>query len=182
MAGGRDPRVALRELSPRDCQDFIAGMRASRALHRPWVVGPCTPEQFQVFLERSGGEASRSLVLRRLEDERLVGYFKLGEIVRGDFQNAYLGYAAVAPHQRRGYMTEGLRLLLRLAFSEMGLHRIEANIQAENVRSLALVRRCGFVKEGFSERYLKIGGRWCDHERWAIRSEQHRALRPQAGP
>jgi ribosomal-protein-alanine N-acetyltransferase len=168
--------VALRDLSPSDCAEFIAGMRASRALHGPWVTGPTTTEQFHSFFERARGESSRSLLLHRLEDGRLVGYFKLGEILRGSFQNAFLGYAAVSPHERRGYMTEGLGLLLELAFTEMGLHRIEANIQSENASSQALVRRCGFVREGFSERYLKIGGRWRDHERWAIRSEQWRAL------
>ncbi len=72
-------------------------------------------------------------------------------------------------------MTEGLELVLREAFTTLKLHRIEANIQPGNAPSIALVARCGFVKEGFSERYLKVGGRWADHERWAIRSEQWKA-------
>ena len=65
-------------------------------------------------------------------------------------------------------MRAGLRAAIREAFGALGLHRLEANIQPRNVASIALVRACGFALEGFSPRYLKIGGRWRDHERWAI--------------
>ena len=65
-------------------------------------------------------------------------------------------------------MAEGLGLVLRRAFRRLGLHRVEANIQPGNRASRALVRRLGFRREGFSPRYLKIGGRWRDHERWAL--------------
>ena len=74
-------------------------------------------------------------------------------------------------------MTEALALVLRHAFHALGLHRIEANIQPGNHRSIALVRRLGFAREGYSPRYLKIGGRWKDHERWAITREAWRAHR-----
>ena len=72
-------------------------------------------------------------------------------------------------------MTEAMTLVLREAFGELRLHRVEANIQPGNLASIALVRRAGFSLEGRSRRYLKIGGRWCDHERWAILSEDVRA-------
>ena len=76
-------------------------------------------------------------------------------------------------------MTEGLGVVLERAFTDLGLHRVEANIQPGNIASLALVRRCGFEREGFSPGYLKIGGRWRDHERWAIRLEHWRSLGPE---
>jgi ribosomal-protein-alanine N-acetyltransferase len=68
-------------------------------------------------------------------------------------------------------MTQGLRAVLDVAFADLGLHRVETNIQPANRRSLALVQRLGFEKEGTSPRYLMVEGDWRDHERWAMRSE-----------
>ncbi len=64
-------------------------------------------------------------------------------------------------------MTEAADLAVRYAFDTLGLHRVEANIQPGNAPSIALVRRLGFAREGFSPRYLRISGEWRDHERWA---------------
>ena len=71
-------------------------------------------------------------------------------------------------------MHDGLRLVLRFAFGPLGLHRLEANIQPGNESSVALVRGAGFRLEGYSRRYLKIAGRWRDHERWAILADRAR--------
>jgi ribosomal-protein-alanine N-acetyltransferase len=98
----------------------------------------------------------------------LAGVVNLSEIVRGAFRSAYLGYYAFAPHERRGLMAEGLRLVIADAFRRLRLHRLEANVQPGNSASLRLIRRLGFRREGYSPRYLKIGARWRDHERWAL--------------
>ncbi|HVO54772.1 MAG TPA: GNAT family protein [Solirubrobacterales bacterium] len=172
------PQVRLCRLARSDRDEFVAAMGASRGLHGRWSSPPTTAESFDALLERrSADESGELLLVRRREDDALVGYYDLSQITRGPFQNAFLGYAGVAAHNGQGYMAAGMRLLLRHAFAELRLHRLEANIQPGNAASIALVRRAGFVKEGFSERYLKISGRWRDHERWAIRAEQWRGRR-----
>ena len=115
--------------------------------------------------------------MRRLGDRALVGVFNLSQIFYGPLCSAYLSYWAGAPFAGQGYLRAGLEQLLRHAFRRLRLHRVEANIQPQNLRSRALAERAGFRLEGFSPRYLKIGGRWRDHERWAITVEDWRARR-----
>jgi ribosomal-protein-alanine N-acetyltransferase len=152
--------------------------RASRRLHRGLASPPVTARQFAAYLARRRRPDAPGFLICRAEDRAVVGAINFNEIVRGRFQSAYLGYEIGAPFARRGYMTAALDLALRLAFGRLRLHRVEANIQPGNQPSLALVRRAGFRREGFSRRYLKIGGRWRDHERWALLAEDWRALRP----
>lgn len=167
-------RVELRAPTANDCDEFIGAMRASRALHRPWLTPAATPEAFAALLHRAHGEAFDASLACRRDDGAIVGFFNISQIIRGPLQSAYVGFGAVAAHTGCGYMTEGMQLVLRRAFTDLRLHRLEANVQPANAASIALVRRAGFEREGFSERYLKVGGRWCDHERWAIRSETWR--------
>ena len=68
-------------------------------------------------------------------------------------------------------MTRFAGSIVSTAFADLGLHRLEANIQPDNARSLALVQRLGFSREGYSPQYLMVDGQWRDHERWAVRAE-----------
>lgn len=163
--------IALSEPAPSDAAEFVDAVRASGALHRPWLDLPGTPELFAAYLERAARGDQASYLIRHRACGGLVGVANISNIVRGGLQSGYLGYGAFASHAGRGLMTEGLRAVLRSAFGDLGLHRVEANIQPGNTRSIALARRVGFVKEGFSRRYLKIGGEWRDHERWALLAE-----------
>ena len=179
----RGSRVYLRPPSRADSGPFLAAVAASRHLHRGWVEPPATAAKFGAYVARFGGAASRDFpraqhlgfLVCRTDDDAPVGVFNLSEIVRGSFESAYLGYYALAPHAGDGYMREALALVLSAAFQRLKLHRVEANIQPSNVASLALVRGAGFRREGFSPRYLKIGGRWRDHERWAMLADDWRA-------
>jgi ribosomal-protein-alanine N-acetyltransferase len=161
-------KILLEPLQPEDQAVFLAAVAASKRLHRPWVNPPASPDLFQAFAQRMQGPGNHGFLVRMATTRQLVGFIEMTNIVRGMFQSAYLGYYVFAGHERKGLMTQALRQLVKKAFSELYLHRLEANIQPENQASIALVRACGFVQEGYSERYLKIRGRWRDHERWAI--------------
>jgi [ribosomal protein S5]-alanine N-acetyltransferase len=165
----RDPQVTVAHLVAADEDEFIEAVRASRSLHHPWLDPPDTHQRFVALLERLRRDDQEAYLVRHACGcGGLVGYVSVGNIVRGAFQSAYLGYGAFCGHEGRGLMTEGLRAVIDIAFSELGLHRVEANIQPANVRSLAMVRRIGFSREGFSPRYLMVDGGWRDHERWAL--------------
>jgi [ribosomal protein S5]-alanine N-acetyltransferase len=149
---------------------FLAAVERSRALHGRWTTAPVTREQYRAFVARARKPTQLSrLVCTELGE--LAGVITVSEIVKGSFCSGYLGYYALVPHAGRGYMRAGLAGVIRLAFNEHGLHRLEANIQPENRRSIELVRGLGFTREGYSPRYLKIRGRWRDHERWALTLE-----------
>ncbi len=164
-------RVSLRAPREADREEFVRLARASRRLHRPWVYAPETAREYDAYLIRARAESERCFLVVRRDDDSLVGVYNLSQISRGFFQSAYLGYYGFAPSLGRGLMAEGLELVLRQAFRDLKLHRLEANIQPDNDRSKQLVERAGFRYEGYSPRYLKIGGRWRDHERWAITRE-----------
>ena len=173
-------RVELRLLADDDRDELVDAMVRSRELHEPWITGPTTPGEFDELLQRTEDDSFVALLIRLRDDGRIAGVFQISQIFLKAFQSAFLGYSGVAGLEGKGYMTEGMGLVLDYAFGELRLHRLEANIQPGNTASIALVRRCGFVKEGFSEKYLKIGGEWRDHERWAIRSEIWSELRDAA--
>ena len=168
------PRVVLRPPTADDQDEFTARMRASRSVHRPWLYMPETPDAYRTYLAKVDDPRTAPFLACRTDDGAIVGFLNISEIVRGGFKSAFLGYGGVAEFAGRGYMTEAMQLVLREAFTTLDLHRLEANIQPGNTRSIALAKRCGFELEGFSRRYLKVSGRWRDHERWAIRSETWR--------
>jgi ribosomal-protein-alanine N-acetyltransferase len=164
-------RIRLRVLRRGDRDAFLDLARDSRELHRPWTYPPERPEQFDELYSRSRRDDFVCLVAVLPADGDLVGVFTISQIFRGAFQSAYLGYYAHQHHARQGLMREALEQLLDHAFGPLALHRIEANIQPGNQPSIALARGAGFRLEGFSPRYLLIGGHWRDHERYALTAE-----------
>jgi len=167
-------RVFLLAPTARHRDELLALIKMSRPVLRPWVMPPASRAAFGAYLRRARRATERGFLVCRLEDRAIAGVINVSQIFLGNFRSAYLGYYGGAPFRGQGYMGEGLRLVIRHAFGALGLHRLEANIQPKNRASIRLVRRAGFRREGFSPRYLKIRGRWRDHERWAITAEAFR--------
>ncbi|MAZ45031.1 MAG: hypothetical protein CMF48_07650 [Legionellales bacterium] len=159
-----------------DCRAFIKAATESVSFHHPWIKAPQDEATFQNYINNIDFERQISFLLKKRDDGAIVGVINVSEIVRGVFQSAYLGFYAFAGHERQGYMSEGLSLVCRYCFDTLMLHRLEANIQPDNQRSLGLIQKLGFKKEGFSPRYLFINNEWRDHERYAITAEDYNAL------
>jgi [ribosomal protein S5]-alanine N-acetyltransferase len=151
--------------------EFLVAVARSRKLHDPWVSPPRTANAFARNLKRYGLTTHVGYWILT-ENNELAGVVNINEIVRGRFRSGYLGYYAFVPHDGHGYMTAGVRTMLSRAFRSLRLHRLEANIQPGNDRSRRLVQNLGFRLEGFSPRYLRVGGKWRDHERWALTAEE----------
>jgi ribosomal-protein-alanine N-acetyltransferase len=168
-------KVTLEIPSLKRRAEFLAAAAKSRKLHGRWTSTPRNAREFSQYLKRFESPANIGHWVLT-ESGELAGVVNISEIVRGRFCSGYLGYYGFAPHDGRGYMTEGIRAAVSAAFREHGLHRLEANIQPDNERSRRLVQRLGFQLEGYSPRYLKIAGKWRDHERWAITKEDWKNL------
>src|SRR5919202_3198035 len=170
-------RVGLRVLERSDRDEFLRLAAESRELHRPWTYPPERPEQFEELYARSRRDDFVCLLSVTLDEGEIAGVFTISQIFRGAFQSAYLGYYANARYAGRGMMREAMEQVLDHAFGPLALHRLEANIQPGNVPSVALARGAGFRLEGFSPRYLLIGGQWRDHERYAITADERAAAK-----
>lgn len=170
--------ITIRELTFEDKEAFLKAMLHSQSLHQSWVTPPLTSQEFDEYWQRFQQPNQKSY-LACDELGNIVGVFNISEIVRGAFQNAFLGFYGIKGYSGKGYMSTALKLVQKKVFEELALHRLEANIQPENTRSTQLVKKSGFRYEGFSPRYLKINGEWRGHEHWAITSEDYLSDTPE---
>jgi ribosomal-protein-alanine N-acetyltransferase len=166
--------VYLRRPAETDLDELVEKYRNSRQLFKGFASPHFDRAAFDRMLAAAGSETTETFLICRADDHAIVGTITLSQIFRKAFQNAYLGYQLFGGYTGNGFMTNAVDLVLRFAFEDLGLHRVEANVQPNNKPSIAVLTRNGFAKEGFSRRYLKIAGRWRDHERWAILREDWR--------
>jgi [ribosomal protein S5]-alanine N-acetyltransferase len=164
-------RIRLERPTARREREYLQAALRSRALHRGYVVTAATAREYRAYLGRTRRSNQESFFVVCAQSGELAGVININDIVRYAELSGRLGYYAFVPHAGKGLLFEGLRLVVDRAFRELGLHRLEANIQSSNRRSIALVRGLGFRSEGKARGFLKIGNRWRDHERWALLKE-----------
>ncbi|MFJ7786643.1 GNAT family N-acetyltransferase [Streptomyces albidoflavus] len=166
------PRVAIRHIERDDYTEVSGLQRESAEMLSRWLgVREATIEAFEGSLERLKQPTHEGFVICQRDTGAIVGGVNINNIVRGSLQCGTLGYTSYASTTGRGYMTEGLGLVLQFAFNQLELHRLEANVQPDNTPSLNLVKRLGFQREGYSAAFQFVNGEWRDHERWAITAD-----------
>lgn len=164
----RGVKIFFRRPEMYDLQEFTQLNRESAAFHTGLVNPPKDRDSFIEFIAKNERPENVSFFVCSKGSGEIAGAVNLSQIFRGGFQNAYLGYYLGEKFAGQGFGTEMISLIVRYAFETINLHRIEANIQPQNLASIAVAAKNGFRKEGFSPAYLRIGGEWRDHERWAI--------------
>lgn len=165
------PEVELIAPDESHRDEFLAHVAASRALHSPWVTAPGDADTFARYLQRISTPQHRGFLVVDKPSGDMIGVVNVNDIRLGVLCSASLGYYGFARRCGNGRMTAGVKLAVDASFGEIGLHRVEANIQPSNAPSRALAERLGLRLEGFSPRYLYISGDWRDHERWAVLKE-----------
>ncbi|MDA8294957.1 MAG: GNAT family protein [Actinomycetota bacterium] len=174
-------RVRLRSLTE---QDYPAWIEVRRRCHDwlvPWEPRPAgappAPEDASSFGVRCGmRERERQLGtgfgFGIFVDGSFAGEITLSSVQRGPFQQAFIGYWVDQQLAGQGLVPESVVVVLRFAFEMLGLHRVEIAIVPRNHASRRVVEKLGIRSEGVAIGYLEIDGRWEDHVRYAITSEE----------
>lgn len=151
-------------------EEFLRFERENKKFHEPWVINAATEESFDAYVEKYKSENQASFWI--LSDGEIAGVINLNEIIRGVFQNAFLGYYGSKKFSGKGVMAKGMKLVLKEAFENLGLHRLECAIRPENEASLRFIRKFNFHFEGYAPKYLFLDGAWRDHFKFSLTREQ----------
>ena len=166
------PRLVIRVPTAADAEEIARYYHDNRPHLEPfqpaWVRSLELPEHWRLAAAEFGqrfaaGEEARFHFFDRADGKSVLGTATLGAITRGAAQSAVLGYGVAARAQGTGIAFEGVGAVVEFGFGELNLHRITANYMPHNRRSGALLRRLGFMVEGYARDYLRIAGRWEDH-------------------
>jgi ribosomal-protein-alanine N-acetyltransferase len=175
--------LLLRPPRAGDVTEIRRLLRTNHEHLRPWNPAPppgedpssITEVSNTVLRQRRDWKRGRGYVFMLAEREHpgtFIGKIALSGIMHGAMYSAYLGYWMAGDVQGRGLATEGIRAVLDFAFGPAGLHRVQAAIMPGNPRSLRVIEKLGFRREGYAERYLQIAGTWEDHLLFALTREE----------
>ena len=172
--------IVLRAPRRRDFDAWANLRNDSRGFLKPWEPqwssDELSPEAFRARLRRYEQDArektSYTFFMFDRSGQTLYGGTTIGHIRRGVSQNCMLGYWMGEAHAGKGLMRQAVELLKLFAFDIQGLHRMEAACLPTNQRSIGLLTACGFTREGYLRRYLKIAGRWEDHLLFGLLAEE----------
>jgi ribosomal-protein-alanine N-acetyltransferase len=172
--------AAIRRLEPRDAAAMLELRLRNKDFFKPYEplreASFFTPRgQATALAEDSArwqrGDAYAFAILDRAGGDALAGWITIANVVRGAWQNATIGYAVDEAANGRGLATDAVGLAVRFAFTEAGLHRVQAAVLPVNARSARVLEKNGFRREGHARRYLQIAGVWADHDLFAITRE-----------
>jgi ribosomal-protein-alanine N-acetyltransferase len=177
-------RTAIRPLTVDDATEFAAAVAANRSHTEPWE-----PIHAESHYTRAGqvetlrrdveawdiGSGYAFAVLDRERGDAIIGRIALGNVVRGAWRNATLGYWIAESAGGRGHGTTAAKLICEFAFHHAGLHRVQPAVIPRNIRSIRVVEKAGFRREGRALKYLNIAGRWEDHDIFALTLEDWEA-------
>ena len=174
--------VMLRRGNVADYPGWLSLREESRAhltaWEESWTAEQATLSAFKRRLRSYERDARRggglSLLAFRLSDNALMGGATLTNIRYGASRSGILGYWIGAPYTRQGYGGAAVAAMKTHAFERLGLNRLVAACQPENIASQKLLERSGFVREGLARDYLKINGGWRDHYIYALTAADYR--------
>jgi [ribosomal protein S5]-alanine N-acetyltransferase len=161
-------QAVARPLAAGDEPEFVALAAASYEFHRKWIRLPTESAAFKKYLSKFDNEHAYFFVIRDAYSESIVGFASLTGIEREPYWRGRLGYGVFEQYARMGYMSSGLEQIIDFAFKSVKLHRLEADIQPENIPSKRLVEKAGFTCEGVSRGFIHLDDEWMDHERWVL--------------
>jgi ribosomal-protein-alanine N-acetyltransferase len=176
-------RLELRPPRTGDVPAMRSALRRNVSHLRPWSIAPVPGEDptsltavSRAVLRHRGewraGQSYVFLILPREGERLILGRVALSGVLRGAFQNAYMGYWIDGEHSGRGFMTEAVNAVTTFAFGPAALHRVQAAVMPNNAASLRVLEKSGYRREGFALRYLSIAGRWEDHVLFATTAEE----------
>lgn len=170
-------RLVLKILKPKDSKLVLDYYHRNKDFLKAWE--PQRDELFytnayqkeflrQDWINFKQSSLVKFWIFKKDDLNKVIGSICFSNIIMGNFKSCFLGYKLDKDKINKGYMTEAIKKGVEIMFNEFGLHRVEINIIPRNARSLKVMEKLGYEREGYSKRYLEINGTWEDHVHFAV--------------